>query len=257
VKKLILILALALIPSANSSYIVSTGIQYGTGSQGQALLLDAYPAPAPGGRSVIMVHGGAWVGGGRAEMRPKQSCKALQLRRVACFSIDYELAPESRWPTQLQNMRDALTWVQQNATTYNGDDTDVSVWGQSAGAHLALMLAFDAPGVESVVGWSSPTDFTTWGRRHAINLLGCEYRNCPDKARAASSLYQAHVQSPPILLAHALSDPSVPYSQSSALAERLSTLGVSHRLDTYPGTNHGGGLFTEAFEDSYGWWEGG
>jgi acetyl esterase/lipase len=237
---------LVLLVSASSSLAVSTTIQYGIGSQGQPLLLDAYPAA---GRSVIVVHGGQWTGGARDETRVVQLCNALQARGVACFSIDYELAPASQWPTQLQNMRDALSWVQANA------NPDVSVWGQSSGAHLALMLAFDTPGVRSVIGWSSPTDFTTgtWGGQHAKKLLGCYPWNCPALAAEASPIHQAHSASPPILLAHSLLDGTVPYSQSSSLDVRLTELGVSHRLDTYPGTKHAGALFAQAFEPSYLW----
>jgi acetyl esterase/lipase len=247
-------LALALIV-APASPATTTTVQYATGTQGQPLLLDAYPAASPG-RTVVVIHGGQWTGGGRAEQRPVQTCTALQARGVTCFSIDYELAPAAQWPAQLANMRAALEWAQEHAADYNGSTTDISFWGQSSGGHLALLLAFDTPGVRSVVAWSAPTDLTltSWGQGHARKLLGCKAVQCPALAQSASPVHAAHAGAPPILLAHSLGDRSVPYAQSQALAERLSVLGVPHRLDTYSGTKHAGQLFAQAFGSSYGWW---
>jgi acetyl esterase/lipase len=70
---------------------------------------------------------------------------AEQLRRYigagfAVVSIDYRLAPETKLPEILEDVRDAHQWVRRNGRTLARLDADrLAVAGHSAGGYLALM----------------------------------------------------------------------------------------------------------------------
>jgi acetyl esterase/lipase len=76
------------------------------------------------------------------------------------FALDYRLAPEHRFPAQLEDALNAYRWLLQNGTNPNS----LVIGGDSAGAHLALsaVLALrdlKLPLPALAVSLSPPTDF--------------------------------------------------------------------------------------------------
>jgi acetyl esterase/lipase len=59
-------------------------------------------------------------------------------------SIDYRLAPETRFPGSLEDNYAALKWLHSNAQSLGVDPTRVAVMGESAGGGHAAMLAIAA-----------------------------------------------------------------------------------------------------------------
>src|ERR1700760_2946253 len=55
--------------------------------------------------------------------------------------VDYRLAPEFPFPTQIWDSWAALKWVFANASKLGIDDSRVLIGGMSAGGHLAAVLA--------------------------------------------------------------------------------------------------------------------
>lgn len=84
---------------------------------------------------VVNFHGGYYVGGGRHNQEPFARLIASYGFRV--FNVDYSLAPENTYPTQLTEANAALKYV---AEAYP-DAKGYVVSGDSAGAHLAAQLA--------------------------------------------------------------------------------------------------------------------
>jgi acetyl esterase/lipase len=70
-------------------------------------------------------------------------------------------------------------------------------------------------------------------------FLGGLVDSWPERARAASPLWNVRGDVPPMLLVHGTDDPFVPLEQSLRMAQRLSSLGVAHRLIVVPGARHG------------------
>lgn len=127
------------------------------------LRLDLYlpassAAPAP---LVLWVHGGGWCAGARAPL--PDYAAALPALGVAVASITYRLTSTTPncansagavWPAQIHDLKGAVRFLRASASTWNLDPARFAVWGQSAGAHLAVTLALSAldPTLEGTVG---------------------------------------------------------------------------------------------------------
>ena len=98
-------------------------------------LLDVYyPENAEKLPVIIDIHGGGWMYGDK-ELN-KMYCLNLAKRGFTVFNISYRLAPEVTVPEQLQDVMQALKWIQDNMKDYPCTD-DVMLTGDSAGGMLA------------------------------------------------------------------------------------------------------------------------
>jgi acetyl esterase/lipase len=98
---------------------------------------DAAGASRP---AVLHIHGGGYIAYGA-----KDSLREIQTlaRRHDCVAItvDYRLAPETRFPGALEDIYATLRWVHRNATHLGIDARRIAVKGESAGAGHAAALA--------------------------------------------------------------------------------------------------------------------
>ena len=63
---------------------------------------------------------------------------------VVYVSVNYALAPSITLDEIVEQCRQAVTWVHQNAETHGGDPNRIHISGHSAGGHLtAMMLSTD------------------------------------------------------------------------------------------------------------------
>src|SRR5207249_6670395 len=85
---------------------------------------------------LIYFHGGGWVVGSLDSA--DGSCRALANRsRCVVISIDYRLAPETKFPGAVEDAYAAVRWVAENAGDLTVDPDKIAVGGASAGGHLA------------------------------------------------------------------------------------------------------------------------
>ncbi|MEM7315774.1 MAG: alpha/beta hydrolase, partial [Planctomycetota bacterium] len=104
------------------------------------LLLDAYLAKTEDDRpAVLVIHGGAWRGGNRRQLAGY--AKSLCKMGFNCFAIDYRLAPDHKFPAQIEDCQSAVKWIRENAERYNVDPERLGAIGYSAGGHLVSLLA--------------------------------------------------------------------------------------------------------------------
>ena len=133
------------------------GIQYGTAvdvtGATDDLLLDLYvpPAAAPVPHpAIVLIHGGAFVGGSRSDYAGL--AEDWMARGYAVIAIDYRLDPNLNGPhteqDQLTAAADAIAdaqesvrWLRAHAATYGIDPTRIAAVGDSAGGAIALGLA--------------------------------------------------------------------------------------------------------------------
>ena len=94
------------------------------------------PAPV-----VVYFHGGAFVGGDKHPCAP-QLAADLAARHVAFACADYRLAPAVRYPAPMRDGARAVQWLRAHAGDYGLDPARVGLMGLSAGAGIALWVAF-------------------------------------------------------------------------------------------------------------------
>ncbi|MFF5497815.1 alpha/beta hydrolase fold domain-containing protein [Streptomyces aquilus] len=224
------------------------------------LELDLYLPPAGGGPAplIVFVHGGGWLRGSRKVFVPTFSgwrvtpFERLATQGFAVASVDYRLSGEARFPAPLADVGAALDWLIEQADRFGLDADRVVLWGVSAGAHLASLLALrGGRRLSGVIDWYGPADLLAMaggGPEAALSsdpddtrearLLGAPAREVPDLAREASPISHVHAGSPPFLIAHGTADTAVPFSQSAALATALTEVGAEMRLDPVEGADH-------------------
>jgi acetyl esterase len=92
---------------------------------------------------VMWLHGGGWVIGGLDSH--DQLCRQLCDESAAIVvSVDYRLAPESKFPAAVDDAVAAWTWVNAHASELGADPARVAIGGDSAGGNLAAVTSLVA-----------------------------------------------------------------------------------------------------------------
>ncbi len=231
---------------------IEEGVFYGQGG-GRDLRCDVFtppgrPSNAPG---VLLVHGGAWRQGDRSQLRGY----GILLGRLGylCVASEYRLSGEAAWPAQIHDTKAALRWMRANASTLGLDPTKIAVSGNSAGAHLSLIVGgtpnlpeFEGDGGNPGVGTSvaasiafyAPTDMG--GPRPVedpVTLLMGPSATARTYA-LASPLEHAKRDFPPTLLIHGNKDEVVPPAASLRMYEALVNAGAPVELHMYAEQPH-------------------
>ena len=117
-------------------------VAYGTAPlQTMDVYLTAQPEHAP---VILMVHGGAWVTGDKANAQVVDNKVARWVARGFIFiSANYPMMPQSDPVQQADNIARALAAAQKAAPGWGGDPTRFILMGHSAGAHLVSLLNAD------------------------------------------------------------------------------------------------------------------
>ncbi|MDA0264720.1 MAG: alpha/beta hydrolase [Chloroflexi bacterium] len=201
-------------------------------------------------------HGGGWVVGDleSADGSARSLCVG---GRCVVVSVDYRLAPDTKFPGPAEDCWAATTWAVENAAGINGDPTRLAVGGDSAGGNLAAamcLMAADRGGpkiaAQILVYPVTDVDFNTGS--YSQNAEGYSltkttmqyYWECYiDVAKDASNPYAAPMQAkslagqPPALVITAEFDPL--RDEGEAYAKRLQEAGVATTSTRYDGVIHG------------------
>jgi acetyl esterase/lipase len=241
--------------------------------------LDVYrPAADVSGRpGLVMVHGGGWVGGGADDMSRQATLAARQGWIV--FNINYRGTSTlgtngEAWPTEVEDVKSALSWVHDNATNYGADADNLAVLGASAGGNLTAVAAAEGlPGVRAIALWSAPADLAAlvpngdqppdacgddkecrefWVFPWVTQYLGCQPDACADTYRAASPVHVVGRSTPPTWLANS-TDEIVPLDQARALDTALQRAGVRHELRVVDGDQHAYGYTADVWNEMMPW----
>lgn len=221
------------------------------------MLIDG-TAGKPGRSAYLHMHGGGFVGG-----KVDQFAAAYQALAVVCgcliVSVDYRLAPETRFPGALEDNYAALRWLHGNAAKLGIDPMRIAIGGESAGGGHAAMLAIaardrgefpiafqlliypmlddrtgstiDVPPHVGRILWNAASNRFGWGA-----LLG----QAPGSRRVPNGSVPARIENlaglPPAFIAVGGLDLFV--TEDIAYASRLNAAGVATELLVVPGAYH-------------------
>ena len=267
------------VASAAAEVRIQRSIPYKTLSDGTQLLADVYLPSAdirsqdarPLHPALLMIHGGAWFSGNKVHV--SSHARFAAEHGYVVVAINYRLAPQYPFPAQIDDCRDALLWMKEQAATYEIDAQRLGVYGYSAGGQLACLLGCSQnnrrqvasqvasqqvsqpigqagrpspeadkglPPVRAVVAGGAPCEFS-WVPAEATTLvywLGGTRAAKPDQYAAASPIEFVDAKDPPTFLFHGTGDRIVPLATAQRMIQRLSRAEVESRLHLVPDANH-------------------
>lgn len=201
---------------------------------------------------LIMIHGGSWVSGDKADFNEYLPVFKQRLPGYALFNINYrlgQLPAENIFPTQENDVKAAFDFILSKSGEYIFNQEKLAVLGASAGGHLALLQSYKytTPKVKALIDMFGPNNMvdlydslTDPIERFGLQALlnGTPVSNTT-LYQSSSPINFVSAQSPPTLILHGGMDPLVPVSQSIALKAKLQTAGVPVQMVIYPGEGHG------------------
>lgn len=217
---------------------------------GVRLALDAHVPEGKGPfPAAILVHGGGWVAGDK-EQYITYIFQPLADAGFAWFSINYRLAPQYKFPADVEDVEAAIRWVKANAAKYNIDPNRIALIGESAGGHLVSFVgAQNRPGarVAAVVSMYGIHDFISasveWKPipEEILQLFGIravDAESAPTLIKASPVTYITK-DMPRFLLMHGSKDEDVPHEQSVEMCDKMKQVGAHCDLITIEGGPHG------------------
>jgi acetyl esterase len=92
---------------------------------------------------IVYFHGGGWVLNNLAKYESQLADMAAKTNSVI-VSVNYQKAPEHKFPIPFNDCYESLEWVFDRAAEYKMDPTKIGVGGDSAGGNLASAVALAA-----------------------------------------------------------------------------------------------------------------
>lgn len=198
-------------------------------------------------KTLILVHGGGWTSGDKADMNGFVSLIKQNLPDYAIANINYRLATQDNFafPMQINDIQSVINKLK--TSNYSISD-DFGFIGVSAGGHLSLLYSYAHNSdntIKMVCSIVGPTNFTdpnylndpTFSSLYT-SLTGVSYGDNPEYYQELSPLYKATSSAPPTILFYGNQDPLVPTSQGTDLHWKLDNLSVYNEFTLYNG-GHG------------------
>lgn len=209
-------------------------------------------APRP---LLVWIHGGAFMGGDKAENYAVWG--ELMNKGYAVATINYRLSGDAKWPAQITDCKAAIRFLRAHAKDYNLAPTRIGVWGSSAGGHLAALVGtsgeakkFDigenleqSSAVSCTVDMFGPIDFEKMPQYSSpsspeARMWGRSTADALDLAREACPVTYLSKDTPPLLIFHGDADGVVNISQSQLFSAALKKAGAPGEFITLPGVGH-------------------
>lgn len=220
-------------------------VSYGSNSQ---QVFDLY---LPANRSetatktLILVHGGGWIEGDKANMNYAVDIVKQNLPEYAIANVNYRLATATSpaFPMQIDDIQSIVTKLKNE--NYGISD-DFGFIGVSAGAHLSMLYSYgynsNIKMVCSIVGPTNFTDVNYTSNPFMVNAFqtatGVNYASNLNFYQEISPLFKVTATSQPTILLYGNADPLIPTTQGQDLHTKLIQFGVYNEFYLYNG-GHG------------------
>ncbi|WP_249316478.1 acetyl esterase [Bacillus sp. FJAT-50079] len=110
------------------------------GPYGSIAIRIHYPKKRRGNGSIVYIHGGGFVVG-NIDTHSRIMRMLMEETESVVIGVDYHLAPEYKYPKQVEECVFLVEWLRNHAEKYNIDPNDIALAGDSAGANLCLATA--------------------------------------------------------------------------------------------------------------------
>ncbi len=178
---------------------------------------------------VVYVHGGGLTAGDKEDINPV-FLNSLASAGYAVASVDYRLAPQYKYPAQIEDVKCAIRYLRDHAQTYGINSSEVFGFGTSSGGELVALAALtgshspfdvgpylnESSSVVAVVDMFGPTNLTANSGYSSSDLLRAFGDNLTSEALASPVNFVTE-NSPPLLIIQGVNDTNVPESQSIQL----------------------------------------
>jgi acetyl esterase/lipase len=206
--------------------------------------------PFPG---MLVVHGGAWRIGSRAQLASAASKFAED--GYTAVAISYRLAPQSVFPAQIYDCQAAVRWMREHAAEFKIDPKRIGGFGYSAGGQLVALLgtlgdddykekgiAADAPSarLQCVLAGGAPCDFRDLPPNVSMlsYWLGGTRAEKPENYRDASPANFISKYDPPMYFFSGEDDALVPIASPRRMVDLLQKAGLTAEMHAVPHAGH-------------------
>jgi acetyl esterase/lipase len=206
--------------------------------------------PYPG---MLVVHGGAWRMGTRADLA--LIAKGLAKHGYTAVAIDYRLAPQYKFPAQIHDCQAAVRWMRSQAKELKIDPTRIGGFGYSAGGHLVALLGTlsdkelrekgipanaRSARLQVVVAGGAPCDFRLLPAQseQLAFWLGGSRAQRPDEYRDASPANFITADDPPMYFFSGDQDWLVPIISPTRMVASLKKAGLTAEMYTVKDGGH-------------------
>ncbi len=215
------------------------------------------PRPA-----IVFIHGGGWRNGDKRTPPFLNPTLDYASKGYVCVTVNYRLLKDESTNIGhcIQDVKNAVRWLRAHAEKYNVDPNRIGATGNSAGAHLSVMLGLcpkeaglegDGPyqefssEVQAVAASATPTSFLIPMSDRARERFAAERKNSNPKREALNKMISpisyVSADTPPLLLFHEASDKTVGVYQSDTFVQALREAGAKdvNYVLFGDGTGHG------------------
>lgn len=233
----------------NDSVLVTPDIVFATVANVPLKAVVYRPTVAGRYPVIVQIYGGAWQRGSPNDFA--EFARFFAARDYVVFAIDYRHAPSFHFPDQLADVQTALAWVRRTGAKYGADTSRIALLGRSAGAHLALMAAYDSTKmpVQAVVSFYGPVDLVESYlhppspdplnvRDVETKFIGVSLENGLDKYKRASPINLVRAGLPPTMLINGARDNIVEQRFGVMLDAKLRETGNTSVFIEIPWADH-------------------
>lgn len=174
--------------------------------------------------AAVYVHGGGWTSGDKKSWEGTLDVSELLSRGYVVFSLNYRLAPQYKFPAQIEDVKCAIRSLRANSAIYHINPNLIGTWGGSAGGHLVSLLGvadqsagFDvgqflgqSSRVEAVVDYFGPSDLASPDFASAAHQVILSVFGSQDELKSASPVTYITKDDPPFLIFQGELDTTVP-----------------------------------------------
>ena len=186
---------------------------------------------------VISIFGGGWISGFKTDKFVPPMIQPINEGFIVAVP-DYTLSLDAPFPQSVIDIKKCIAFLRSHSDLYKIDTNNITLWGESAGAHLALEaglvenshfdLALDTR-VKNIIAMYAPSNpLTINAQAEKLGILDTAHsdkdtvfgiymgKNYDDERQMnlASPIKQINDHMPNIILEHGTKDALVPYLQS-------------------------------------------